>query len=259
MDMKPITIAPQQVTPELLALFDISRPTMPRAFNVLEGVTRGEILVDDPSRPSWAAVREAMFGTLYLGGQVDSSLLTFLVEHFRQSGQVGIACWLDDPLNEMIPSDPDYGGRTLYFTKRLPVIDAPSIRLPPGYNLVSRDADHLSRSLDYEATLHSFGTEEDILRHTLGVLILDGDTLVCEAASGAPSQGLIEMGVKTAEEYRGRGFATVACIQLIEICEARGYNTWWDCAKQNTASVRLANKLGYQNQQEYRYVGWAKK
>jgi RimJ/RimL family protein N-acetyltransferase len=159
----------------------------------------------------------------------------------------------------MIPSDPEYDGRTLYFTKRLPVLDAPDIRLPPGYSQVARDAEHLARSLDYEATLASFGSVENILQHTLGVILLDGDVVVCEAASGAPTQGLIEMGVRTAEEYRGRGFATVACIQLIENCEERGYNTWWDCAKQNTASVRLANKLGYQNQQEYRYVWWAKK
>ncbi len=41
-------------------------------------------------------------------------------------------------------------------------------------------------------------------------------------------------------------------------CEAQGYATWWDCAKQNTPSARLARKLGYQNEQEYRYVWWAK-
>lgn len=252
-------ITPQQVTPEILALFDISRPTMPRAFSVMEGITRGEVLVDDPERPTWAAVRDAMFGTLYLGGQVDAPILAQLVEHLRQSGQVGIACWLDDPLNEIIPPHPDYDGRTLYFTKRLPVEDAPSILLPQGFSLHPRDEQILPRSFDYEATLHSFGSVESIVQNTLGMIILDGDTIVCEAATGAPTQGLIEMGVTTADAYRGRGFATAACTYLIEICEAKGYNTWWDCAKQNTASVRLAKKLGYQNQQEYRYVWWAKK
>ena len=252
-------ITPQQVTPEMLALFDINRPTMPRAFSVLDGITRGDILVDDSAPPTWAVVRDALFGTLYIGGQVDAALLNSIVERFRQSGQVGIASWLDDPLNEILPSDPDYDGRTLYFTKRLPGEEEPSIRLPQGYSLLPRDEHLLSRSFDYEATLHAFGSVENILQHTLGVFILDGDTVVCEAATGAPTQGLIEMGVTTADGYRGRGFATAACIHLIEMCESRGFNTWWDCAKQNTASVRLAKKLGYQNQQEYRYVWWAKK
>ena len=59
-------------------------------------------------------------------------------------------------------------------------------------------------------------------------------------------------------ESLNRGFAYLACARLIEACEERGYNTWWDCAKQNIASTKLARKLGYQNEQEYRYVWWAK-
>jgi hypothetical protein len=47
MDMPLSTITHEQVTPEVLALFDITKPTMPRAFNVLEGLTGGHILADD--------------------------------------------------------------------------------------------------------------------------------------------------------------------------------------------------------------------
>jgi RimJ/RimL family protein N-acetyltransferase len=82
--------------------------------------------------------------------------------------------------------------------------------------------------------------------------------VLCEAATGAPTHGRIEVGVTTAEAHRQRGFATITCATLIALCEAQGYGTWWDCAKQNTPSARLARKLGYQNQQEYRYVWWAK-
>jgi RimJ/RimL family protein N-acetyltransferase len=47
--------------------------------------------------------------------------------------------------------------------------------------------------------------------------------------------------------------------KLIEMCEAERHSTWWDCAKQNVASANLARKLGYINEREYRYVGWAGK
>lgn len=50
---------------------------------------------------------------------------------------------------------------------------------------------------------------------------------------------------------------TIACARLIELCEARGYATWWDCATQNEPSVRLAQRLGYRNGRAYRYVFWA--
>jgi RimJ/RimL family protein N-acetyltransferase len=97
-----------------------------------------------------------------------------------------------------------------------------------------------------------------VIQHTLGVVILHGEIIVCEAATGAPTHGLIEVGVTTAEAYRGKGFASIACARLIEMCEEEGYKTWWDCAKQNIPSVRLAKRLGYEGEPEYRYVWWAK-
>jgi GNAT superfamily N-acetyltransferase len=258
MDETLIDITHEQVTPEILALFDISKPTMPRAFNVLEGVNRGQILVDDLKKPSAAVVRDGMYGTLYFAGRVNASQVASIVEHFRRIGEVGIGCWLDDPLNEMIPTDFDYDGRTYYFTERDSSVNGSNIPLPERYRLLPRDEALFRRSFDYQSTVNLFGSIENVLRHTLGVTILDGDVLVCEAATGAPTQGWIEVGVTTAEPYRGQGFASNACAHLIEMCEAQGYKTWWDCAKQNTPSVKLAKKLGYQNDPEYRYVWWAK-
>ena len=61
-----ILLPPQELKPGLRALFDTSRPTIPRAFAVLDGQIAGQILTDDPIRPTWGAVRELTFGTLYL-------------------------------------------------------------------------------------------------------------------------------------------------------------------------------------------------
>ena len=257
-DVKLSAITYEQVTPEILALFDITRPTMPRAFNVLEGLNRGQILVDYPSQPTSAVVRDGMYGTLYFGGTMSAVLLASLVQNFRRIGEVGIGCWLDDPLNKMIPPDFDYDGRTYYFTERSSPEDRRSFELPAGYRLLPRDEHLFPRSFDYQSTLDMFGTVENVLKHTLGVVILQGNTLVCEAATGPPTRGMIEVGVTTAEPYRGQGFATLACARLIEMCEEQGNRTWWDCAKQNTPSVRLARKLGYRDEPEYRYVWWAK-
>jgi hypothetical protein len=224
-DMDLIAITHRQVTPEILALFDISKPTMPRAFNVLEGLNRGQILVDDLEQPALAVVRDGMYGTLYFGGHVSAALTASLVQHFRQLGEVGIGCWLDDQLNEMIPTDFDYDGRTYYFTERSSHKEVQNLQLPAGYSLLSRDEDLFRKSFDYQSTLDLFGTVEEGLKHTLGVAILYGDKLVCEAATGAPTHRLIEVGVTTAEPYRGQGFATMACARLIELCEEQGYKT----------------------------------
>jgi RimJ/RimL family protein N-acetyltransferase len=256
-----LTISPHQVTPTITALFDVTKPTMLRAFNVLEGKVRGQILVDDLAQPTWALVRNLAYGTLYLGGQYTSTLLATLVKHFQHQGGVGISCWLDDPLNDMLPPNPDYDGATLYFTNRSATLAPLSAfsEIPAPYTLASRDKQLFAQSFDYESTLASFGTVEDVMRLTLGVVLLYESSVACEAATGAATYGQIEVGVTTAEDHRQRGLATVACAKLIEMCETKGYVTWWDCAKHNIASVRLAQKLGYQNEREYRYVWWDKR
>ncbi len=131
-------------------------------------------------------------------------------------------------------------------------------QFPFEYTLMPRDKWLFAQSFDHDATLAAFGTLENVLRSTIGVVLLQDDVVLCEAATGAPTHGRIEVGVTTVEAYRQRGFATITCANLIMACEAQGYATWWDCAKQNTPSARLARKLGYQNEQEYRYVWWAK-
>ena len=87
MNIGLVTITAEQVTPEILELFDITKPTMPRAFNVLEGLNRGEILVDDPRRPTTAVVRDIIYGTLYIGGDISRPLIASLVGHFRKIGE----------------------------------------------------------------------------------------------------------------------------------------------------------------------------
>jgi hypothetical protein len=96
---KMVPIKANQITHNIPSLFDLTKPTMPRSFNVLKGINRGNILVDDLTNPTRAVVREATSGTLYFGGWLDAPLLESQVLHFRQSGEVGIGCWLDDPLN----------------------------------------------------------------------------------------------------------------------------------------------------------------
>ena len=250
-----LSISPGQITTTFTALFDITRPTMPRAFNVLEGITQGHILTDDLNHPTWAAVRENAFGTLYLGGQINETLLESLITLFRQAGEVGLGCWLDSELNQMLPSAPDYDGRTLYFTEHAPHHrDLLTIPLPAGYSIAPRDTDHLKQTPDFESTLRSLGTIENIMQYTLGFVILHDGRVVCEASTGAPTHGRIEIGVNTVESHRRRGLAAIACAHLIDACETNGYSTWWDCAKQNVPSTNLARKLGYQNEREYRFL-----
>jgi RimJ/RimL family protein N-acetyltransferase len=253
-----IQLTPKQLTPALRALFDPSLPTMPRAFNVLDGRIAGQILTDDPAHPSWAAVREATFGTLYLGGIFTAPVLHQLVDDLRKTGDVLIGRWPDDLLLPLLPRCPDYDGWTLYFTDRPRHTGLESYlqQMPSGCELRSRDRALFERSLDRDSALAAFGSAEHVLAKSLGFFLMRGDEILCEAATGPAVLGRIEVGVTTHEPYRGRGYATLTCAQLIRTCEEQGYDTWWDCAKQNLASAAVARKLGYRTEREYRLLAW---
>jgi GNAT superfamily N-acetyltransferase len=64
------------------------------------------------------------------------------------------------------------------------------------------------------------------------------------------------IGVITQATYRKQGLATFACAFLIQLCEASGAQTYWDCARLNLGSVALARKLGFQNEREYKLLAW---
>ena len=58
----------------------------------------------------------------------------------------------------------------------------------------------------------------------------------------------LEIGIETAEPYRGRGrgHANEACRALIRYCLETNRKPIWSCRTENTSSYRLANALGFQ-------------
>ena len=92
----------------------------------------------------------------------------------------------------------------------------------------------------------------------IAVCILHGNEMASEACADMEIMGIREIGIRTQEAYRKRGFAIIACAHLIKLCEESGSGTYWDCAKFNAGSVALANKLGFQNERAYKLLAWFK-
>src|SRR5215475_6332302 len=86
-----MSIPAHQVSPLLRALFDVGQPLAIRCFAVLDGTIRGQIWIDDLAQPTWGAVQEAAFGTLFLGGRPVASLIHQLVGELRQEQDVALA------------------------------------------------------------------------------------------------------------------------------------------------------------------------
>lgn len=252
-----LPISAQQVSPSLRALFDTRQPLAIRCFAVLDGSIRGQIWTDDLAQPTWGAVQEAAFGTLFLAGQPHPNLIHRLVEELRQEQDVSLALWSDHPYNQLLPSAPDFDGWELEFTDRpLGTDPAPYLSVPESYELRPIDATWFERCRYRDAYAAYFGSAERTLEKGFGFCLVQEQELISEAFAADAALGMIEIGTITGESYRGRGYAAITCAQLIRECEARGYRTYWNCAKDNLASTALARKLGYQTEKEFRYVVW---
>jgi RimJ/RimL family protein N-acetyltransferase len=249
-----IVLESREVTDALRSLFNPNVPAALRIFAVLNGDIRGIILTDNAAEPTWGVVQEKADNTIYLSGSVPPAVLGEVVNHLRREGEVLMGAWLDEEWPAGLPSDHYYTGRVLEFVDR--PADMPLPPIPAGCQLRPMDAELLPRTIWYEDTVNSYGSAAAFLEKGLGLCLLRGDEILCEASTGPAVTGLIELGVITAEPHRRQGYAYLTCAHLAHLCEQRGYQTYWNCAKQNVASEAVARKLGYQTEREYQLVAW---
>jgi hypothetical protein len=254
-----IEISPAQITPQLRALFDPGLPAGFRCFAVIEGDVVGRIFTDDLANPTWGAVQEAAFGTVYPAGALDAPTWRRLIAQLRKDSDVLVGLWPDDPRIALLPSDLDYDGFTLDFTDR-PIgagLDG-YLQLPDGCTMRNLDRQLFERSEDCDFYSALYGSAQQVLEKVHARFLLHGDQICCEAYTYFAALGTIEIATSTREQYRGRGYATIACAHLIRACEQLGYQTYWNCARQNLASAAVARKLGYRTEKEYRLLAWSK-
>ena len=88
-----------------------------------------------------------------------------------------------------------------------------------------------------------FSDAADYISRGMGVAALKNGELVAGASSYVVYDGGIEIQTDTRSDMRNRGLAAACCAKLILDCMVKGVHPSWDAA--NTASLRLAQKLGY--------------
>lgn len=243
--------------PSVRALFHgTDLPAGLRCFGVLEGYTRGSVCADDSHHPAWAVLRENTYGTLYPVGAITKEALTEIVGRYRARGEALIGFWPGDPVVEVLPDSLQYEGTVLDFTGRAGSLAAILAGAPEGCLIRQMDVSLLKRSRNYEEMIKAHGSIEAAAAKEIAFCLMRGDTIVCEASAAPLSPHRVEVGMITHEDYRQRGYATFLCAHLIDYCERRGYETYWNCNAENTPSAIIARRLGYRRQREYCLAAW---
>lgn len=200
-------------------------------------------------------VREALFGTTYLGGDIDGPSLREAVAELRRHGRV----LLDgqDPRAAHFPSDPAGEDPRLGFSgwiRDRARLEQLAHRTPSDIQVRRLDWPTFQQCLWREHLLRVFGSVEGYLRNSLGFCMASKDEVLAEAHAFFWGDREVEIGTITGEQHRGAGHATTACAALVLACQARDHRTYWGCDIGNPASVAIARKLGYPEEHGYRLI-----
>ncbi|OKP95460.1 GNAT family N-acetyltransferase [Paenibacillus sp. P46E] len=87
--------------------------------------------------------------------------------------------------------------------------------------------------------------EEHFLAEGVGFSIMEGDEAASTAFASCSAAGQLEIGIETAEAFRGRGYAFTVSSALIDYCLDHQLEPVWACRLENQGSYRLAQKLGF--------------
>ncbi len=258
MESQPfLSLEPDQVTPELIAIFNPGDPGFLRCQAVLEAQALGWVYTDHPETPTWVVAQDASYGTIYLAGEIGADLLHLLIDQRLSETDVLVGLWQDDPRWGLLPENPQYTGYTLEFTDREPSQSLPAI--PEGCELRRLDHSLSKQILGRSWLIHTYGSVQRALEWGYGLCLVSGDQVLCEAFAGPEANGVIELGVETNPHHMQKGYATLTCSHLIHEMEQQGYQTYWNCATSNLASTALARRLGYTTEKEYKLLAWFKR
>jgi len=76
--------------------------------------------------------------------------------------------------------------------------------------------------------------------------VVEGEQVAVTAFSAFVIGHQLEIGIETAEDFRGKGYALAVCSALIDYCLEHDFIPVWGCKLENTASFQLARKLGFE-------------
>jgi len=238
--------------PVLQELFDPYLPNSSALWAVLKGNYGGKALVDISSMPSQCVLRTDAALTYY-SYQTGQAFLNEAIAHFRRNDQV----WLVWPHKTNIhPPEVDQA----VAVKRLEFFGYNSNssihrilrgQLPDGYAILEIDEQILERC-EWRTEMEFYaGSLNNFLSHGIGICMLLGEDIIVEAYASSLGKTRAEIGAITHEEFRGQGYAPIACAFLIEACEKRCYQAYWSCDADHAPSIGVARKLGFQHERSY--------
>lgn len=191
--------------------------------SIIEEIQYGEIFVDDVSSPS-VALFWHYCGFAYIAGKYDENFVAEIIELMRNprehhAGRLALQTGNDDLISKLFLTHAGIEKKEQYlFDYTGKVISVPTF---------------------------SWESREKFLEHGYGYCILHNNRFVACAFSAGISKEYVDIGVETAEDFKGKGFGKVVTLSMIDEILRRGQKPVWECNTTNEASMRLACAVGF--------------
>ncbi|MCE1201541.1 MAG: GNAT family N-acetyltransferase [Bacteroidia bacterium] len=239
------------------------------ALAVLKGYVDGWVYVDNEHAPNAAYIQHP-YGMSLLAGYTDNqNFHKWLEQKMMNRDALRVKTeWLqvfpekwnqvisDLPGIKMIPSSEAEKTNLTTFVelqtrvnfrfsrKKYDNIDRPL--LPPGFNIEAVNAATFDSFEGIVVPKGFWNNSEEFLKGGAGFCVMEGDRAVATAFSAFLLDGFLELGIETRASHRGRGMAWHCCASLIDYSLRNGLEPVWACRLENTASMHLAQKLGFE-------------
>jgi len=223
---------------------------MVRAF--LEGRVSGRAYVDDFCEPHSCAIA-VNYRVVFFGGARNLRFQVRAIQRFRRDEDVFVVWseklwrrpWRLRPaaINERI----EFRNRANQSESRLR-----EMQCAAGDCAIKRiDGRLLAHCTWRDEVVQAVGSVSEFFSQGIGFCVMEGHKIAAEAYACFWGHGKVEIVAFTDPEFRQRGYAGAVCSYVIEACEKLGLETYWCCDPKNTASVRLAKKLGFTNPRRF--------
>jgi len=227
---------------------------------MLKGELASEIYVDSFSHPSAMFV----FGDnnwCYSLGDFDSSKLQIKVIELIENNILknekpifwfGISKATSEMLNQIKDISLNHYPR---FNFTFTGCDIQIKKVDSSINVEVITAENIESFIKYNPEFNQFwDSEESFLQSGVGFIAKSDNQIVGHAFSASVCNQEVEIDLMTLETYRGKGISTHLTTTLINECEKRNLIPKWDCSISNKASIRLAEKHGFEVEKEYSFA-----
>jgi|GEM_PF-6895821 len=229
----------------------INEPTL---YGVLDQLCAGAVFSDSATQPTFALVYNPA-GYTFLGGALIPEVLAEVVAYLKTVPKVILATKLDW---EHIPYFEKEGFTPveriqLKWGGDLAKVKQWKQTRPSQYAVKTIDADNFKKCTWHSFISGYFGGDDQFLKDGKGFCLIDNHKVIAESY-GLEVRGKAEIGVVTADEYRGQNLGTIITAYILEYCHQKNLQPMWSCNLDNPASLAIALKHGFVEDCRYYFL-----